>query len=141
MTIPNRLCAVLAILFLPAALALAMPPAALALHLLAGAVVLLFGVLFFARGWIGGGDAKIAAAAALWLGFDALLPFLTLSALFGGFLTVGIVILRAHMLPAFALRPWLLRLHDPKAGIPYGVAIAAGAIAAFPESLIFRVAG
>lgn len=137
MTIPNRLALALALLFLPAALAAGLDPASFALHLLAALLVLAAGILLFARGWIGGGDAKIAAAAALWLGFPGLVSFLALSALFGGFLTLGILVLRAHMLPAFALRPWILRLHDPREGIPYGVAIAAGAIAAFPDAPIF----
>ena len=39
--------------------------------------------VFFARGWIGGGDAKLAAATALWLGFDYLMPYLLYASIFG----------------------------------------------------------
>ena len=54
------------------------------LHLGAGAVVLAVTFTFFSRGWIGGGDAKLAAATALWLGFDQLMNYLLYASLFGG---------------------------------------------------------
>ena len=50
-------------------------------------MVLAVTFVFFALGWIGGGDAKLAAATALWLGFDHLLKYLLYASLFGGVLT------------------------------------------------------
>ncbi len=38
-------------------------------HLAAGATVLAIGFACFSFGWVGGGDAKIAAATALWFGW------------------------------------------------------------------------
>ena len=60
-------------------------------HVGAGAVVLVVAFGFFARGWIGGGDAKLAAATALWLGFDHLLAYLVYASLFGGVLTLALI--------------------------------------------------
>ncbi len=135
MTIPNRLSAALALLFPFAAVALGMPIAVFGMHLVAGFVVLAVGILFFSRGWIGGGDAKLAAAVALWFGFDQLIPFVTYAGMLGGLLTVGILIFRSWMLPAFALRhQWVARLHDVNVGVPYGIAIAAGAMLIYAET-------
>src|SRR5262245_55523137 len=56
-------------------------------HLGAGAIVLAFAFTFFAMGWVGGGDAKLAAVIALWLGFTWLFDYLIYAALAGGALT------------------------------------------------------
>jgi prepilin peptidase CpaA len=108
--------------------------AALANHLAAGAIVLLVGIALFAMGWLGGGDAKIIAAASLWLGFDHLLPFLTQTAVFGGLLAVAILAYRRFPAGAMNLPNWALRLHRPGGGIPYGVAIAAAALVVYPAT-------
>ena len=68
-------------------------------HLGAGAVVLAVVFVFFARGWIGGGDAKLAAATALWFGFAHLLDYLLYASLFGGVLTLAIIYFRGVPLP------------------------------------------
>ena len=135
MTIPNRLSAALALLFPFAALAIGMPVAVFGMHVLAGLVILAIGIVFFSRGWIGGGDAKLAAAVALWFGFDQMLPFIAYVGLLGGVLTFGILIYRSWMLPAFAVRhEWMTRLHDKTVGVPYGIAIAAGAMIIYAET-------
>jgi prepilin peptidase CpaA len=60
---------------------------------------------------------------------------------FGGVLTIGLLVMRGWPLPPFLARyPWVLRLHDRKAGIPYGVALAAGAFMLLPQTEIFRLA-
>ena len=84
-----------------------------------------------AAGWIGGGDAKLAAAAALWLGLSFTAEYMIVAAMFGGSLTIAIIRLRAGWLPALALRQqWLVRLHDPRSGVPYGLALSAAALVA-----------
>lgn len=136
MTIPNRL-----MLALIAAFVVMVPVAGLdlqtvLLHLGAGAVVFACGFVLFSFGWIGGGDAKFAAVVALWLGWSYTLEFVVTSAIFGGLLTFAILALRRNALPAFALRQsWLFRLHDPKAGVPYGVALAAAALVVYPHTV------
>ena len=51
------------------------------MHVGAAFAVLAVTFTFFAFGWIGGGDAKLAAATALWLGFDHLLNYLIYASL------------------------------------------------------------
>lgn len=140
MQIPNRFPAVLGIAFLGAALAAGMAPAAIGIHLLIGAGVLVGTFALFAFGYLGGGDAKLAAATALWLGLDQTLVFLIYTALFGGALSLAILAFRSVPLPGFLLgQSWALRLHEKGAGVPYGVALAAAALMVFPETAWFAV--
>lgn len=103
-------------------------------HLLAGLAGLSLGFALFAFGLIGGGDAKLLAAIALWLGLQPvadslLLQFGFATALIGGVFAIVLVVLRQYPLPGFLLgQTWIMRLHNSKAGIPYGVALAAGAV-------------
>src|SRR5262249_35704536 len=73
MTISNRISLILLAGFFVLAGLTGMPLATLGMHL--GAALLVFAATFvmFACGWLGGGDAKLAAAPALWLGFGRLL--------------------------------------------------------------------
>jgi prepilin peptidase CpaA len=104
-------------------------------HLAAGCVVLVAAFGLFARGNIGGGDAKLAAAAALWLGFDHLLPFLLLASLFGGALSLALIWFRMAPLPEpLARYAWVERLHVKNGAVPYGVALAAAALAIYPDT-------
>ncbi len=99
----------------------------------AGLLVISF--IFFTCGWMGGGDAKLLAVTALWLGFDHTPAFLVYTALFGGALTVGILQLRLVGLPAFlGDRPWIARLQSDQTGVPYGVAITLAALVVFPQT-------
>jgi len=105
------------------------------LDLSAGCVVLIAAFGLFARGIIGGGDAKLAAAAALWLGFDHLLPYLILASLLGGALSVGLIWFRMTPMPEWLARhAWIERLHQKGGGVPYGVALAAAALAVYPDT-------
>ncbi len=139
--IPNRLSAALAIAFAPAALLMGLSLGAIGVCLIVGLAALLAGIAMFAAGWIGGGDAKLFAAAALWLGWPAVGPLLVWTALAGGALAVGLLVARKATAPfsAAARGPaWVGRLLEPKGDVPYGVAIAVGALAAFPASAIFQ---
>ncbi|MGZ3308290.1 MAG: A24 family peptidase, partial [Xanthobacteraceae bacterium] len=105
------------------------------LHLGAGGVVLVMAFGFFARGWIGGGDAKLAAATALWLGFDHLLPYVIYASVFGGALTILLLQFRLAPLPIWlASEDWVQRLHGKEGGVPYGIALAAAALAIYPDT-------
>jgi prepilin peptidase CpaA len=135
MTISNRVSLLLAGGFLVLAVASGMGPTDILLHAGAGAVVLAIAFLCFAMGWVGGGDAKIAAAAALWFGFAHLMNYLLYASLFGGALTLLLVQFRQLPLPyALAGQPWLMRLHAKESGIPYGIALAIGALMIYPET-------
>jgi prepilin peptidase CpaA len=92
-------------------------------------------LVFFSCGWIGGGDAKLAAATALWLGFAHLADYLFYASLFGGLLTLLIIQFRALPLPqVFIGREWAERLHRKGGGVPYGIALAASALLVYPHS-------
>ncbi|GLK66613.1 A24 family peptidase [Hansschlegelia plantiphila] len=138
MTIPNRLVLALTIAFAAAAPAAGFGVEQVFWHLAAGGLVLAIGVLLFIPGWIGGGDAKLAAALALWLGTEPLLAWFALFALFGGALTLAILYYRKAPLPLrFDRVGWMARLHDPRAGVPYGVALAAGTLLMWPDTTWF----
>lgn len=135
MTISNRLSLALAGAFLLLALVTGMSLNGFGLHLAAGALVLAFSFVFFTQGWIGGGDAKLAAATALWFGFDHLLDYLVYASLFGGVLTLVLIQFRKLPLPGpLARQPWIMRLHEAGGGIPYGIALAAAALLVYPKT-------
>jgi prepilin peptidase CpaA len=139
MTIPNGVSLLLVPGFLVCALLVGWSPEQILMHASSGLAVLAAGFILFGLGWIGGGDAKLAAATALWLGFGSLLEYTLLAAVYGGGLTLAIVILRSFPLPAFALGwGWLGRLHDKKSGVPYGIALAAAALVIYPTSALWR---
>jgi prepilin peptidase CpaA len=90
---------------------------------------------FFALGWIGGGDAKLAAVTALWFAPDEALLYFTYASLLGGLLTLLIISFRAQLLPATLCRfSWIVNLHDSKTGVPYGAAMAPAALIVFPDT-------
>src|SRR5579871_6744612 len=135
MTISNRVSLALAAGFLALALASGMGVSDVLMHLAAGATVLAVAFVCFAFGWVGGGDAKVAAAAALWFGFGHLLNYLVYASLFGGALTLFLLQFRQWPLPyALTGQTWLLRLHSKESGIPYGIALAVGALVIYPET-------
>lgn len=141
MTIPNRLMLALAGTFAILVLAGGMPLGLVAFHVTAAALVLVLAFLMFARGWIGGGDAKLAAATTLWLGFDGLPDYMIAASIGGGLLTLAILVLRGLPLPLFATRwSWLSRLHDPKSGVPYGIVLAASALLVYPQTALWSAA-
>jgi prepilin peptidase CpaA len=136
MTISNRVSLILVAGFAVMAFLIGMSPAAVMMHAGAGALVLAVAFVFFAMGWIGGGDAKLAAATALWLGFDHLLAYLIYASLFGGLLTFLLLQSRALPLPRFLSgQSWAERLHRKDCGVPYGIALAAAALAVYPDTI------
>ena len=129
MRIPNWLNGVVALSVLPMAVLAGMPFDVAQWHLLAGAVMLVFGFGLFARGYVGGGDAKLLAAAGLWIGWTSLLPFLLITTLAGGVLAIVCklwqLIRSEQEVRDFA---WLRRAMRTNLELPYGIAIAAGAV-------------
>jgi prepilin peptidase CpaA len=116
-TIPNSLNAAIALLAAPfwwASGLMLWPEIAVQIAIAAG----LLGVfsLAFAFGAMGGGDVKLIAALGLWLPPEAVLPLLVIMSLAGGALTL--VMLVRHRLAK----------HRHQLEVPYGVAIAIGAV-------------
>lgn len=143
MRISNRVVLLLVAIFCAVAVGINMPPAEFGLHVACATMVLAVGFVFFAMGWIGGGDAKLAAATTFWLGFGVTLPYLLDASLIGGFMTLLILAARRWPLPAVLARVhWIDRLHDSKNGIPYGIALAIAGLLTYSDSAVFqRLAG
>jgi prepilin peptidase CpaA len=138
MTIPNRIS-----LGLLAAFVVVVPFTSLswmdiASHVGAGLFMLCIGMGMFALRWFGGGDAKLLAVAALWLGFDQLLDYVLMVSLAGGILGTGILFYRSISPPLWLCRQeWAMRLHNKQGDIPYGIALAAAGLWIYPSTLWF----
>lgn len=105
------------------------------MSLAVGAAVFAVTFTFFAFGWIGGGDAKLATVTALWFGPEHTLIYFAYASFLGGLLTLLILHLRSPMAPAALYRiPFLAQLQDKKAGVPYGAAMAPAALIVFPAT-------
>jgi prepilin peptidase CpaA len=133
--IPNWLNLVIALAFFPLTMMRGMPGEAMLWHCLTGVVILSVGFGLFSRGFIGGGDAKLLAAAGLWFGWPDAGPFLVLTTLAGGVLAIAYKI-------GFMFKVeqevrdigWAKRWLNVNPDLPYGIAIAAGAILYFPST-------
>jgi prepilin peptidase CpaA len=135
MTIANRVSLILIGGFGVLALLTGLSPADLLSHAAAAAAVLVAVFVLFARGWIGGGDAKLAAATALWLGLAHLADYLLYASLLGGALTLFILQFRGVPLPKVLWgRQWAERLHERDNGVPYGIALAVAALIVYPHT-------
>lgn len=132
MWIPNWVSIALGIAFIPAAMAAGLAMPQIGMHLIVGGVTLLICVILFYIGIFGGGDAKVIAAASLWVGLAGMTSFVFWMALAGGLLGIALIILRRMKLNP--TREWSKRLLSPETGAPYAVAIAIGGLVAAPHS-------
>lgn len=136
--IPNRVSLALLVAFLGMAVSVAMPMEIIAWHLGAGVLTLVVGFTLFAFGYFGGGDAKLMAACALWVGWEQLYIFVFAVVIVGGVLSLLVVLLRQGL----GMWPdWLVRnaegLFTPNKAVPYGIAIAIGAMIVLPRMDVF----
>ena len=135
MKIPNWISGLLILGFFPTALLLGLPLSAVGASVGLAVAALLVGAGMFALKWLGGGDAKLLAAVTLWLGLSGVLPFLLFTAMAGGGLCLLLLLARARLQVYAVNGPiWITRLLAPKGDVPYGVAIAVGALLAYPSS-------
>lgn len=136
MTIANRVSVLLIATFAIIAPFTGMDWAAYGWHFAAGGLVLLVTFGLFALGGMGGGDAKLMSATALFLGFNVhLVEYLVISAFLGGVLTVAILAYRNSALAVFTSRNMFLRhFADDAVGIPYGIVLGLGGLVAYPDS-------
>jgi prepilin peptidase CpaA len=142
MTVPNRIAIGLFAGFLLLAPMIGMGWTDIGIHIAVAAAALLIGFCLFAFGWIGGGDAKLFAATCLWLGPEMLLTYSVITALIGGALTLVLLFLRGVPLPAvLAGQGWLMRLHNAKEGVPYGIALATAGLLVYPDTPFMAALG
>lgn len=127
--IPNRLCLLIAALAVP--WWMTSEASWLELGEQALFALLVFGLFagVFALGWMGGGDVKLFAALALWLPWQPFLQMMMATAVIGGALTIGLVIVHR------------LRSRSGHPEIPYGVAISAGALMVIGQGIVNPFSG
>lgn len=136
LTIANRVSLLLAAAFFIVAPLTGMAWIDVGWHFMAGLLVLCATFSLFALGAMGGGDAKLLAATAVWMGFGIeLIQYLVNAAVLGGLLTLLVVVYRASPLSTFTGGNMFLRhFADPKTGIPYGVALGGAGLLVFPST-------
>jgi prepilin peptidase CpaA len=141
MLIPNRVSAILLAAFVVVAPLAGLGLTEIAMHLAAG--LLVFSVCFalFALNVMGGGDAKLLTASAVWFGMSfSLIEYLVYVSFFGGLLTIAILALRANtnliLASGLPVPDHLLKARK----VPYGIAIGIGAFLAYPSSPLMLAA-
>lgn len=136
MTIANRVSVILIAAFAIIAPLTGMDWATYGWHFAAGGIVLAVTFTMFAIGGMGGGDAKLLTATAVWMGFSmTLLQYLVLGAMIGGFLTLLIIFFRGSPMAVFSSNNLFLRhFADEKAGIPYGIALGIAGLMTYPQT-------
>lgn len=122
--IPNWICAITAIAGLLTALIM-QGPAAAGSNLLHALSALIGGMILYRFGVFGGGDAKFYASIAAWFTLAKGPTLLMMVALCGaGLLIIWFIYRRV------AGYPIVMKSRSPFDGLPYGIAIGAGAIVA-----------
>lgn len=92
------------------------------------AALLAVGTAMFAKGILGGGDVKVLAAASLWFSIAGAGQMLFATVLSGGVL--ALLVLGARLVKWGEAAQRRLPFLRHRAGVPYGIAIAAGALIA-----------
>lgn len=134
MTIANRVSIVLVAAFIGLAVVIGMPLEAIGLHVGVAFATLVVAFGCFAAGWMGGGDAKLLAATALWFGpTQLLLDYLVLGTVFGGILTLGLLLARASFVPVTGIG-FVDHLLEKETGVPYGIGLGAAGLTAYTSS-------
>ncbi|MFN3509075.1 MAG: prepilin peptidase [Allorhizobium sp.] len=135
MTIPNRIPVILIASFLAVMPFSGINLVELGWHFAAAGVVFVVVFALFAMNVMGGGDAKLLSAAALWFGFNAsLAEFLILTAYIGGALTVLVVLARANWMKLEFIGIKLPQTLMAAKKVPYAIAIGAAGLIAYPSS-------
>lgn len=134
-TISNRISLILLLGFVLLAPFSGLSFAEIGSHIFVGFLVLVIGFFLFARGYIGGGDAKIIAVVSLWFGPDYIAAFLLLVAIYGGVLSLVVLRVYNTPLPAFLSgQKWLINYQAGNAAVPYGIAIGLASLSIYPNT-------
>jgi prepilin peptidase CpaA len=134
LTIPDSVSIGLVLGFLLAGWLAGVPWLLLLKHFGVGALMFSIGAMLFFAGAFGGGDVKMLAAVSVWAGWGGILPLGLRVAFLGGLLAIVILVFRRIPLPhRVAHIAWIARLQRRDAGIPYGLAIGAGALLLLPR--------
>lgn len=140
MTIANRVSVLLIASFMVIAPMTGMDWQTYGMHLAAGFTVLAITFTLFALGAMGGGDAKLLAATAIWMGFGVeLMQYLLVSGIVGGVLTLAILSYRGSALAVYTGQNRMLRnFADTSLGIPYGISLGIGGLIVYPDTALMQ---
>jgi prepilin peptidase CpaA len=94
------------------------------------------GFAMFALGWMGGGDAKLMAAIALWFGWADALPFILYTTLFGAAIALFLMMSSKFAPVRLKTSAFGMKMYQGGKDMPYGIALAAGALFVWPNSQI-----
>jgi prepilin peptidase CpaA len=120
--IPNSLVATVALLGVVRLIVIGNP--SVALYTVGDSfIVLAIAFALFWQGFIGGGDAKLIAAAALLVGYNDLLPFLMFMGICGAVISLAALAIHKY-LPLYVGPRLATLLPKAKLAVPYGIAIA-----------------
>lgn len=106
-------------------------------HLLVGLSFFLAGFAMFAFGWLGGGDAKLMAATAIWWQWPDAIIYIFYTTLIGAALGLALLFGRKFIPVSVLTSPWVYKMFKDEKKMPYGLALAAGALITLPQSGIF----
>ncbi|MFK5979594.1 MAG: prepilin peptidase [Rhizobiaceae bacterium] len=135
MTISNKVSLALMAGFMVFAVWMQMDIVTIGWHWAMFGIVLLVSFGLFALNVIGGGDAKLVAAASLWFGWEHTMDYILIFAFMGGVLAIVMLRLRSVPLPdRVAKVDWIARLYNAESGVPYGVALGAAAVFVYPQT-------
>jgi prepilin peptidase CpaA len=135
MTIPNRLIIALAAGFFVVAASTGLGWADIGIHIAVALAAFALGLTLFWLGWIGGGDVKLFVATSLWVGPQLIVAYSLYASALGGGLALILLFWRALRLPSMlTAQGWLVRLHRPQEGIPYGIALAGAGLLIYPST-------
>jgi prepilin peptidase CpaA len=133
MRVPNGLVFALAAGFFIVAPLIGLGLEDIGIHVATALAALILCLALFSLNWIGGGDVKLFAASCLWFGPDAIVIYSLLAAAIGMCLTALLLLWRGYPLPGMlSSQGWLVRLHSPNEGAPYGIALAAAGLLVYP---------
>jgi len=106
-------------------------------HILVGLSFFLAGFAMFAFGWLGGGDAKLMAATALWWQWPDAVIYVLYTTVIGFFLALVLMIGRKFIPVRILTAPWAYKMFKDEKKMPYGLALASGALITLPQSQLF----
>ncbi|MBA5723930.1 prepilin peptidase [Candidatus Liberibacter sp.] len=113
----------------------------IAYHFIVGFIVFIICFGFFVANIMGGGDVKLLTSLAIWFGWDySLLQFFVFVSVFGGILSMVVLLMRSYRFVILSMGLSLPKSFLMKDKIPYGLAIAAGGFASYPDCYLFRIA-
>jgi prepilin peptidase CpaA len=142
MTLPNRLVLALVLFYFMMAPLVGLGWSDVGLHVALALLALAGTCSLFSFGWMGGGDVKLFAATCLWLKPETLISYSVYAGLIGMALALALVLWRKMPLPAMlSSQDWMVRLHSPKEGVPYGIALAAAGLLVYPQSPFMAALG